>query len=115
MKSLFVIIICIGIAGIGFWYFAGSPAHEGMSNSKKTDDCYPGVLSGGSTIEEVKTHYAKHWLLCDGIEGVGIGLCEDIPCIKVLLSEETPATDRIPNEVEGFKVEKEITGKFWAQ
>jgi hypothetical protein len=49
-----------------------------------------------------------------GVVGVGIGKCNKIPCIKVYLEKETPESKNIPKQLEGFKVDVEITGPIEA-
>lgn len=51
-----------------------------------------------------------------GVVGTAVGLCDDLPCIKVYLArrdEELRA--RIPQTFEGFKVDIEVSGDFEAR
>ena len=52
------------------------------------------------------------WLMAiDGVNGVGIGLCDDEECIKVLVSADTPEIRQsIPTEIDGYRVEIIDTG-----
>jgi len=67
------------------------------------------------TIEQVQEAYTDKWMQIPGVQGTGIGLFEDKPCIKVFSS--VPAEelkDKIPSVVEGYPVIIEKTGTFRA-
>jgi hypothetical protein len=50
-----------------------------------------------------------------GVVGVGQGLCDNNPCIKVYIIKRTPELDkRIPALLEGYEVSIEITGEIRA-
>lgn len=67
------------------------------------------------TIEEVQQQHSEAWLKLPGVEGTAIGLCNNAPCIKVLVSRRTPELTRtIPDTVEGYPVVIEVTGEFHA-
>ncbi len=66
--------------------------------------------SGMLSIEEVQAMHEPLIMNVPGVVGVGIGECNGQPCLKILLEKETPESKDIPIEIEGFKVEKEITG-----
>jgi hypothetical protein len=66
-------------------------------------------------IEQVKEKYESKLMDIKGVVGVGIGSCESKPCIEVYLENESPALkEKIPNELEGFKVGTEVTGSVKA-
>lgn len=51
-----------------------------------------------------------------GVVGTGIGLCDGEPCIKVLVTRRTAEiVEAIPEEVQGHRVEIEMTGEFRAR
>ena len=53
----------------------------------------------------------QHWLDFEGVEGIGEGESEGIPCITVFVSQEDLQI-KIPKEIEGFPVVVEETGSF---
>ncbi len=73
-------------------------------------------LSISPTIEQVKEKYESDLLRIDGVVGVGISECEDKPCIKVYLENESPNLKKqIPKQLDGFKVDTQVTGTIEAQ
>jgi hypothetical protein len=73
-------------------------------------------LSISPTIEQVKEQYESDLLRIDGVVGVGISECEDKPCIKVYLENESANLKKqIPKELDGFKVDMQVTGAIQAQ
>jgi hypothetical protein len=63
------------------------------------------------TIEQVKEKYESELMAINGVVGVGIGECEGKPCIKVYLENDSPDLKaRIPAQLDGFKVDTEVTG-----
>ena len=51
-----------------------------------------------------------------GVVGIGQGLCDGARCIKVLVIERTPEIEkRIPDTLEGYRVEIDVTGRIRAQ
>lgn len=72
-------------------------------------------LSISPTIEQVKEQYESDLLSINGVVGVGIGKCEDQPCIKVYLENESPNLKKqIPKQLDGFKVDTQVTGAIQA-
>jgi hypothetical protein len=68
------------------------------------------------SIEEVQEAFTPQWMDLPGVVGTGIGLCEDQPCIKVFVAGPTQQLEeRIPSEVEGYRVVLEQTGRFQAR
>lgn len=63
-----------------------------------------------SLIEDVQARHEDSIMNVPGVVGVGIGECNGQLCLKVFLEEETPESKNIPSEIEGFQLEKEITG-----
>jgi hypothetical protein len=72
--------------------------------------------AGGATvtarsIDEVLAAHTDSLMALPGVVGTAIGLCEGERCIKVLLSDSTPATrSRIPARLDGYRVVAEVTG-----
>ena len=74
------------------------------------------ILSVATTIEEALKKHTEELLAIPGVVGIGQGLCDGVPCIKVLVIERTPEIEqRIPDTVEGYRVEVEVTGRIRAQ
>ena len=74
------------------------------------------ILSASMTIEEALKKHTEELLAIPGVVGIGQGLCDGVPCIKVLVIERTPEIEqRIPDTVEGYRVEVEVTGRIRAQ
>jgi hypothetical protein len=78
------------------------------------------ALGGGSTSPSVDIGTAKERhetsiMSVPGVVGVGIGESEGEPCIRVFVEDRTPELQRrIPERLEGFKVDIEATGPFQA-
>ena len=49
-------------------------------------DSVPGEATVERSIEEVQEAFTREWMDLPGVVGTGIGLCEDQPCIKVLVA-----------------------------
>src|SRR4029077_11510049 len=65
-------------------------------------------------IEEVLRAHDQELLKLPNVIGVYVGLLADekTPCLKVMLSRETPATERaLPKSIEGYPVVAEVTGE----
>ncbi len=74
------------------------------------------TVDATSTAAEVRDAYVPIWRTLADIVGSGIGLCDDESCIRVYLMEESEeATYGIPEKVEGYVVEKVVTGPIVAQ
>lgn len=66
-----------------------------------------------ATIQEVKDAHTEAWMELPGVVGVGIGLCDDEECIRVFLARPSPeAEEAIPDRVDGYRVDLEVTGAF---
>lgn len=75
----------------------------------------PKQEGGPLTIEQVKERHEDELMAIEGVVGVGIGECEGQPCIKVLLANDSPELEqKIPDQLDGFKVETEVTGPIEA-
>lgn len=80
---------------------------------QETGDAESGIVES-KTIEEVLAERTPVWMKAPGVVGTGIGLCADIPCIVVYVSERTPEVGEIPDEVDGHRVRIEETGPIRA-
>jgi hypothetical protein len=66
-------------------------------------------------INAVLTAHQKEILSVPGVVGLYVGVMDDkkTPCIKVMLSRLTPENTRaIPDDLEGYRVIKEVTGEI---
>ena len=67
------------------------------------------------TIVEVLKEHTEELMSLPGVVGTAQGLCNDNPCIKVLVIEKTPElAQKIPNSLEGYPVMIEETGEIRA-
>ena len=67
------------------------------------------------SIEQVLEQVTEEWMAIPGVEGTGIGLCDERPCIKVFASRPAERiAPPIPDEAEGYPVSVELTGPFRA-
>jgi hypothetical protein len=65
------------------------------------------------SIEDVQERHTPEWMKIPGVVGTGIGLCDEVPCIRVFLAAPSPEAEKaIPEEVEGYPVELVVTGAF---
>ena len=68
------------------------------------------------TIEEVIEEYTTEIMVIPGVVGIGQGICDSNPCIKVLVLEQTPELDlKIPDNLEGYKVAIKVSGRIEAE
>ncbi|CAN5699718.1 hypothetical protein BH23GEM10_BH23GEM10_12540 [soil metagenome] len=61
------------------------------------------------TIEEVLAARTPELMRMTGVEGTGIGLCDDKPCIRVYVRNEEVA-GTVPKTLEGHTVSTVVTG-----
>ena len=67
------------------------------------------------TIEVVLKDHTDRLMALSGVVGTAQGLCDDRPCIKIYVAEMTSELERaIPDELEGYNVDIEVTGEFRA-
>ncbi len=71
--------------------------------------------SAGKTIEEVLRAHTDRLMAIPGVVATALGLCDDVPCIKVYALEKTPTLEaRIPSSLEGYPVCLEKAGRIRA-
>ncbi|MGD0623909.1 MAG: hypothetical protein ABSB32_04220 [Thermodesulfobacteriota bacterium] len=69
----------------------------------------------GKAIDEVLKEHSRAIMSTPGVVGTAQGLCDDKPCIKVYVIQETPELDqKIPRILEGYPVMIEETGEIRA-
>ena len=62
-------------------------------------------------IEQVQQSNTDAWMKIPGVVGTAIGLCDNTPCIKVLVVRATPELRQaIPDTVQGYRVMLDETG-----
>lgn len=99
-----ILVAAIGVS-------CGIPDHEDGADGRRPPATVDTVTE--RPIEEVLAAYTEGWMELAGVEGTGIGECDDAPCIKVFVSRAPGTFARaIPAEVEGYPVKLEPTGKF---
>ena len=77
---------------------------------------YADLKASLDDIEAVKRRHEAWLLNLPNVVGVGIGECDAAPCIKLYVEQKTPELERrIPEQLEGFKVDIEVSGPFQIQ
>ena len=67
------------------------------------------------TIEDVLKEHANDFMAISGVVGIGQGLCDGEPCIKVFLIKKTrESEEKIPGKLEGYNVKIEQTDRVRA-
>lgn len=61
------------------------------------------------TIEEVLKQRTPELMRLDGVVGVGQGVCEGTPCIRVYIVADSIAAT-LPPRVDGYRVDPVVTG-----
>lgn len=68
------------------------------------------------SIEEVLAVHTDSLMALPGVVGTAIGLCDGTPCIHVFVTDTaTAARRRIPDRLEGYRVEVQVTGPIRAR
>jgi hypothetical protein len=66
-------------------------------------------------IQQVLAEYTDRWMDMPGVVGTAIGELEGQPCIKVFVAAESDELgQKVPADVEGYRVVVEETGEFRA-
>jgi hypothetical protein len=82
---------------------------------KIIDDCPAKTKAMTLSIEETIKEHSEELMSIPGIVGVGQGLCDNKPCIKIYIIKRTPELDsKIPGLLDGYEVSIEITGEIRA-
>ena len=67
------------------------------------------------TIQQVLKKHTNALMSIPGVVGMAQGLCDNQPCIKILVIQRTPEiAEKIPETLEGYPVEIESTGEIKA-
>ena len=97
---LFAVLTMVACAGPG----SGSP---GAGEESVIPD---------TTIVAAQEELTPTVMALSGVVGTAVGLCNDVPCIKVYLARrDEELMSRIPDMYRGFKVDIEVSGEFQAQ
>lgn len=78
---------------------------------------FNGEINGmnSKTIEEVLKEHTDELMSISGVVGVGQGICNSKPCIKVFVNEITDEIrQKIPDKIDSYEVSIEKTGTFRA-
>ncbi len=71
------------------------------------------AVSDTITIEAAQQELTERLLPLPGVEGTGIGECDNLPCILVLLAQRSDELmEQIPSTFHGYRVEARVTGEF---
>lgn len=66
-------------------------------------------------IELVRQQYESELMAVEGVVGVGIGECQQEPCIEVYLTKNASKTRQtIPSRLDGFTVKTKVIGRIEA-
>ena len=65
-------------------------------------------------IDGVLARHEKSLLAVPGVVGVGATERAGRPAILVMLSHVTPESKRLPDELDGYPVDREVTGEITA-
>ena len=106
-KILNSVILCIGIIilGSGIISCINKTANDQEGEKQVT----------AKTIEEVLKDHTEELMSIPGVVGIGQGLCNGKPCIKVLVIEKTSELEqKIPDNIESYQVMIEETGEIRA-
>lgn len=90
----------------------------GYSNTLSSSENIETVqtLNPSKDIETVRKQYESQLMSISGVIGVGIGECEKQVCLKIWVKERTPELEKqIPTQLEGFKVDIEVSGPIESQ
>ncbi|MGM3307992.1 hypothetical protein ACSQ6I_18790 [Anabaena sp. WFMT] len=105
-KKLIYIFLAIVLASLPLFTLSQNKQTLFLSSS----------LSISRTIEQIKERYESDLLNIDGVVGLGISECDNKPCIKVYLENESPnLKQQIPEQLDGFKVDAQVTGAIQTQ
>ncbi len=100
-----ILIIGIMILGSGIVSCINKTANDQEGEKQVT----------AKTIEEVLKDHTEELMSLPGVVGIGQGLCNGKPCIKVLVIEKTSELEqKIPDNIEGYQVMIEETGEIRA-
>lgn len=108
------IVACAGPGSGGSG--ARDPAARGDNTEELAAGQHEESIIPDTTIIAAQEALTPTVMALPGVVGTAVGLCDDVPCIKVYLArrnEELMA--QIPDMYRGFKVDVEVSGEFQAR
>jgi len=97
---ILILVSGMSLVGCGAGYSNGFAAAHGEGQGMPA-----------KTIEEALKAHTDHLMAISGVVGVGQGLLDNTPCIKVLVVEKTPELQRqIPEFLDGHPVVVQQSG-----
>jgi len=75
--------------------------------------CAPEESAPSRPIEEVLAAHTDAWMALDGVVGTALGACDGTPCL-VIYARDDSVRARMPEEVEGYRLDVRVTGPFQA-
>jgi hypothetical protein len=91
--------------------FSGSVHSAGENVLDQTGE----IQVSEKNIETILRNHIDTLMAIDGVVGIGQGLCNGDPCIKVFVAEKTrELEENIPEELDGCRVKIEETGPVQA-
>ena len=93
---------------------AGDPEAAGHGETATEETAMPDTsIAAAQVAQEALTPTV---MALPGVVGTAVGLCDDVPCIKVYLARrDEELIAQIPDMYRGFKVDIEVSGEFEAQ
>jgi hypothetical protein len=83
---------------------------SGCTGSRSTEE---GSTVPSKSIQQVLTEHTDSLMALPGVVGTAIGRCDTVLCIRVFLRDSSAAARRaIPDTLEGYPVQVEVTGEF---
>lgn len=76
--------------------------------------CAPEEPAPSRPIEEVLAAHTDEWMALDGVVGTALGACDGTPCLVIYATEDSVRA-RMPEEVEGYRLDVRVTGPFQAR
>lgn len=65
------------------------------------------------SIDDVLARHSDSLMARPGVVGTAIGLCGDVPCIHIMVSDSSETIrDGLPDRLEGYEVLVRVTGPF---
>lgn len=98
----------------GAWLIAACLGTAGCAN--RTVDTADGGAVPDRPIAEVMSDHRDTLMGIEGVTGIGEGLCDEQPCIRVFVVRRTPEIEEeIPDRLEGYVVDVVETGRIDAR
>ena len=113
IRLFFVVLVSTALS------CGGPPQGEAPEARPDTNEREAVVNEGADSRPSIREVMAKHrdeWMGRPDVTGMGIGRCDEEPCIVLYLTRRSEELDRaLPDRVEGYRVRLEVTGPFEAR